>query len=119
MNIIIIIKKAQEFPFEYLDVFLSWFEDAMAEAEVDEGRWPRHLETVLTVAALTKSIPEEKKRDYATLKNSLLNACGLSLSDFTLQFFTQGKKRRRPGIGQKLEEELSFKFSTSWQAVKC
>ena len=80
---------------EHVDMFLCRFEDSMVEAEVDEEEWPRHLKTLLTgapLAALTRSIPDEKKKNYQILRNALLNACGLSLSDCAFQFFSQTKK---------------------------
>ena len=80
---------------EHVNMFLCRFEDSMVEAEVEEEEWPRYLKTLLTgapLAALTRSIPDEKKKNYQILKNALLNACGLSLLDCAFQFFSQTKK---------------------------
>lgn len=76
-------------------LILSRFEDSMTGAEEDKKELPRNLKTLLTgvpLAALTRSIPGDKKREYATLKKALLNLCGLSVSDYTSHFFSQYKK---------------------------
>ena len=45
-----------------------------------------------TVDWCTLGCTEEKKKNYQILKKTLLNACGLSLSDCAFQFFSQTKK---------------------------
>ena len=77
----------------------------MIEADVDNEKWPRHIKTILTGATLvsySRSIPDEKKRDYHTLNNALLNV----RSDCTAQFFIQSKKTSWTEAGRWVEFQV-------------